>query len=38
MTLKEIGFLFFKKLKCHPKNLFSDDASLLINKLADVDN
>jgi hypothetical protein len=26
ITLEEAGFLFFKKLKCHPRNLFSDDA------------
>ncbi len=38
MTLEEIGFLLFEKLKCHPRNLFHDDASLLVNKLADVDN
>ncbi len=28
--LKEVGFLLIEKLKCHPKNLFSDDASLLV--------
>jgi hypothetical protein len=31
-TLEEIGFLLSKKSKCHPKNLFSDDGSILVNK------
>jgi hypothetical protein len=37
-TLEEIGFLLSEKSKCHPRNLFSDDASILVNKLASVDN
>jgi hypothetical protein len=34
-TLEEVGFFLFEKLNCHPKNIFGDDASLLINKLVD---
>jgi hypothetical protein len=38
LALEEAGFLLSKKLKCHPKNLFGDDAFLFTNKLADTDN
>jgi hypothetical protein len=34
-TLEEVGFFLSKKPKCHPKNLFSDDAFLFINKPTD---
>jgi hypothetical protein len=31
-TLEEVGFLLSEKPKFHPKNLFSDDANLHVNK------
>ncbi len=37
-TLEEIGFLLFEKSKCHPKNLFGDDASILVNKPVGANN
>jgi len=37
-TLEEVSFFLSKKPKCHPKNLFDDDAYLLVNKLADANN
>jgi hypothetical protein len=37
-TLEEASFLLFKKLKCHPRIFFTDDASLLVNKLVDANN
>jgi len=36
--LEEIGFLLFEKSKCHPKNLFGDDASILVNKPVGANN
>ncbi len=34
-TLEELGFLLSEKLMCNPRNVFSDDAFVLVNKLAD---
>jgi hypothetical protein len=34
-TLKEPNFLLFEKLMCNPRNVFGDDAFILVNKLAD---
>jgi hypothetical protein len=38
MALEEAGFILFEELKCHPRNLFDDDAYIPINKLMDVDS
>ncbi len=38
MALEETSFILFKKLKCHPRNLFDDDAWIPINKPMDVDS
>jgi hypothetical protein len=34
-TLKKLGFLLSKKLMCNPRNVFGDDAFVLVNKLVD---
>jgi hypothetical protein len=36
MILEKNCFLFPEKLKCHPKNIFGDDAYVLVNKLVDL--
>jgi hypothetical protein len=36
--LEEASFLFSEKLKCHPRNIFGDDAYILINKPKNVNN
>jgi hypothetical protein len=38
MALEEAGFFLFKKPKFHPKNLYIDDANLLVNKPTNADN
>jgi hypothetical protein len=38
MTLQEVGFSLSEKPKCHPKNLFGDDASLPASKQANANN
>ncbi len=34
-TLKELSFLLSEKLMCNPRNVFGDDAFVLVNKLVD---
>jgi hypothetical protein len=38
MALEETSFFLFEKPKCHPINLFSDDAYFLVNKPVDATN
>ncbi len=37
MALEEARFFLFKKSKFHPKNLFSDDANIPVNKPTHID-
>jgi hypothetical protein len=38
MTLEEVGFHFFLKLKRHLKRLFGEDASILVNRPTDANS
>ncbi len=37
-TLEKASFFLIKKLKCHPRNLFGDDAYVLANKPTNADS